>query len=37
MDRVGLCGGSLRSPLMPLDESQSAAVDELLRSELATA
>ena len=33
MDRVGLHGGPLRSPLQPLDETQSAAVDELLRSE----
>jgi 4-hydroxy-2-oxoglutarate aldolase len=34
MDRVGLHGGALRSPLQPLDETQSAVVDELLRSEL---
>jgi 4-hydroxy-2-oxoglutarate aldolase len=33
-DRVGLKGGPVRSPLMALDETQSAVVDELLRSEL---
>ncbi len=37
MDRVGLHGGALRSPLQPLDETQSAVVDELLRSELVAA
>lgn len=35
MDRVGLCGGAVRSPLVGLDETQSAMVEELLRSELA--
>jgi 4-hydroxy-2-oxoglutarate aldolase len=34
MDRVGLCGGAVRSPLVGLDETQSAQVEELLRSEL---
>lgn len=38
MDRVGLIGGPVRSPLMPLDEQRTAIVAELLRSaELATA
>lgn len=37
MDRVGLCGGPLRSPLMPLDDDQVAIVEELLRSELVAA
>jgi dihydrodipicolinate synthase/N-acetylneuraminate lyase len=37
MDRVGFCGGAVRSPLMGLDDAQSSLVDELLRSELATA
>jgi 4-hydroxy-2-oxoglutarate aldolase len=37
MDRVGLAGGPLRSPLMPLDEDGQAAVEELLRSELVPA
>jgi len=38
MDRVGLVGGGVRSPLLPLDEPRSALVAELLRSaELATA
>jgi 4-hydroxy-2-oxoglutarate aldolase len=37
MDRVGLTGGPLRSPLMPLDEDGQAAVEELLRSELVPA
>jgi 4-hydroxy-2-oxoglutarate aldolase len=35
MDKVGLCGGPLRSPLLPIDAKQAAEVDELLRSELA--
>jgi 4-hydroxy-2-oxoglutarate aldolase len=35
MDRVGLRGGPVRSPLMALDAAQSAEVDQLLRSELA--
>lgn len=30
MDRVGLVGGPVRSPLLPLETSQRAAVDELL-------
>ena len=30
MDRVGLVGGSVRSPLLPLDANQRAALDELL-------
>jgi 4-hydroxy-2-oxoglutarate aldolase len=34
MDRVGLSGGSVRSPLTGLDETQTAIVEELLRSEL---
>jgi 4-hydroxy-2-oxoglutarate aldolase len=34
MDRVGVCGGAVRSPLVGLDETQSAVVDELLKSEL---
>lgn len=37
MDRAGLVGGPVRSPLVPLDESQAAAVDELMRSELVAA
>lgn len=38
MDNVGLVGGPVRSPLLPLDAQQSATVVELLRSaELATA
>lgn len=38
MDSVGLAGGPVRSPLLPLDAQQVAAVVELLRSaELATA
>jgi 4-hydroxy-2-oxoglutarate aldolase len=38
MDRVGLIGGPVRSPLLPLDEQRTARVAELLRSaELATA
>jgi 4-hydroxy-2-oxoglutarate aldolase len=38
MDRVGLPGGPVRSPLLPLDEARRALVAELLRSaELATA
>jgi hypothetical protein len=30
MDRVGLAGGPVRSPLVPLEASQCALVDELL-------
>ena len=30
MDRVGLFGGPVRSPLLPLDAAQRASVDELL-------
>ena len=30
MDRVGLVGGPVRSPLLPLDANQRAALDELL-------
>jgi 4-hydroxy-2-oxoglutarate aldolase len=37
LERIGLCGGPMRSPLQPLDERQSAAVDDLLRSELVAA
>lgn len=38
MDRMGLTGGPVRSPLMPLSAEQLAAVDALLRgAELATA
>jgi dihydrodipicolinate synthase/N-acetylneuraminate lyase len=38
MDHVGLAGGPVRSPLLPLDAAQRAGVEELLRSaELATA
>jgi 4-hydroxy-2-oxoglutarate aldolase len=38
MDHVGLHGGPVRSPLLPLDEQRAALVAELLRSaELATA
>lgn len=38
MDHVGLAGGAVRSPLLPLDAAQRAGVEELLRSaELATA
>jgi 4-hydroxy-2-oxoglutarate aldolase len=32
MDRTGLAGGPVRSPLVPLDAAQGSAVDELLRS-----
>jgi len=35
VDRVGLAGGPMRAPLQSLDDTQAAAVDELLRSELA--
>ena len=37
MDRAGLAGGPVRSPLMPLDAAQTAVVDELMRSELVAA
>jgi 4-hydroxy-2-oxoglutarate aldolase len=37
LERVGLCGGPMRSPLQSLDEKGTAAVDELLRSELVAA
>ena len=30
MDRVGLVGGAVRSPLLPLDDAQRAAVGELI-------
>jgi len=32
MDRVGLQGGAVRSPLLPLNEQQSREVDDLLRA-----
>ena len=34
VDRVGLHGGPVRSPLLPLDAQQSEVVDELLRTAL---
>jgi 4-hydroxy-2-oxoglutarate aldolase len=37
LERVGLSGGPMRSPLQSLDEKQAAAVDDLLRSELVPA
>ncbi len=37
MDRVGMCGGPVRSPLTPLGEDQIAVVESLLRSELVPA
>jgi len=37
MDRVGLVGGPLRPPLMPLDRARLAELDELLRTELVAA
>lgn len=37
MDRLGMSGGPVRSPLVGLDDTQSAVVDELLRSELVAA
>jgi dihydrodipicolinate synthase/N-acetylneuraminate lyase len=38
MDRVGLVGGPVRSPLLPLDDAQRDAVHQLLESaELAAA
>jgi 4-hydroxy-2-oxoglutarate aldolase len=38
MDRVGLTGGPVRSPLQPLDDAQLDAIDEMLKSaELAAA
>jgi dihydrodipicolinate synthase/N-acetylneuraminate lyase len=37
LDRVGLSGGPLRLPLIPISETQLAAVDELLRAELVAA
>lgn len=37
MDRVGLTGGPVRSPLLPLEAAQCATVDELLRAELVAA
>ncbi len=38
MDRVGLAGGPVRSPLMPLDSAQHGLVNQLLEAaELATA
>jgi 4-hydroxy-2-oxoglutarate aldolase len=32
MDRVGLSGGAVRSPLVPLDQRQSAVVESLLKA-----
>jgi dihydrodipicolinate synthase/N-acetylneuraminate lyase len=32
MDRVGLSGGAVRSPLLPLDQRQSAIVENLLKA-----
>jgi 4-hydroxy-2-oxoglutarate aldolase len=37
MDRVGLAGGPVRPPLLPLDDEQSSALAKLLRAELAVA
>ena len=37
MDRAGFAGGPVRSPLVPLDREQAAAVDELMRAELVAA
>jgi 4-hydroxy-2-oxoglutarate aldolase len=37
MDRVGLVGGPVRSPLVPLSPEQAAVVDELMRPELVSA
>jgi 4-hydroxy-2-oxoglutarate aldolase len=37
MDRVGMCGGPVRSPLTPLGEDEIAVVEGLLRSELVAA
>ena len=37
MDRVGLAGGRVRSPLLPLSEREGARVDELLRDARVTA
>jgi 4-hydroxy-2-oxoglutarate aldolase len=34
MDRVGLAGGPVRSPLLPLNDEQTQALAELLRAEL---
>ena len=32
MDRVGLHGGPVRSPLLPISDEQSKEVDDLLRA-----
>jgi 4-hydroxy-2-oxoglutarate aldolase len=37
MDAMGLRGGPVRSPLLPLDESQLATVDRLVHAELTAA
>ncbi len=37
MDRVGMHGGPVRSPLLPLDAQQNEVVDELLRSAMGVA
>jgi 4-hydroxy-2-oxoglutarate aldolase len=37
MDAVGLRGGPVRSPLLPLDEAQLATVDRLVHAELTAA
>lgn len=37
LDRVGLAGGSVRSPLLPLDATDAARVDTLLRDARVTA
>jgi 4-hydroxy-2-oxoglutarate aldolase len=37
MDRVGMHGGPVRSPLLPLDTQQNEVVDELLRSAMGVA
>ena len=37
MDRVGLAGGPVRAPLVPLDGDQTRALGDILRAELAVA
>jgi 4-hydroxy-2-oxoglutarate aldolase len=37
MDRVGLAGGPVRAPLLPIDAEQSGIVEGLLKSELVAA